>query len=148
MTTDAQAIRAYRRPSTAVQILAIICFTGFAIPVSIVAMGEFGIIGVGLAAFFGWQWTRVAGLGSGPKLDDLVADVAPTVDPEVPERHVMTPSGNASFDAYRDQMMNRLEEENTKFQGFLERLRDAKDETEFDSFMDERARVQRDALAS
>ncbi|MFN3664257.1 DUF2852 domain-containing protein [Yoonia sp.] len=49
-------------------------------------------------------------------------------------------SGNAAFDAYRDETMRRLEEEQHKFESFLKRLRDAKDKAEFDAFMDERER--------
>ena len=51
-----------------------------------------------------------------------------------------TPSGNSAFDAYRDDTLKRLEDEQTAFQTFLQRLRDAKDKTEFDQFMDERAK--------
>ena len=61
-----------------------------------------------------------------------------TVSPETPEQG-LRPSGNASFDAYRAEMLNRLEQEQVKFEGFLERLRDAKDQSEFDRFMDARA---------
>ncbi|MBR9861811.1 MAG: DUF2852 domain-containing protein [Rhodobacteraceae bacterium] len=49
-------------------------------------------------------------------------------------------SGNTAFDAYRDETLKRLEDEQTAFQSFLQRLRDAKDKTEFDQFMNERAR--------
>ena len=48
-------------------------------------------------------------------------------------------TGNASFDAYRSDLIERLEVEQTNFEAFLGRLRDAKDQTEFDTFMDERA---------
>ena len=48
-------------------------------------------------------------------------------------------SGNLAFDAYRDDTIKRLEDEQRAFQGFLQRLREAKDKTEFDQFMDERA---------
>lgn len=52
-----------------------------------------------------------------------------------------TPSatGNTAFDAYRDETLKRLEDEQTAFQGFLQRLREAKDKTEFDQFMEERS---------
>lgn len=125
----------FHRPSTAVQILAIICFTGFAIPVSIVAMGEFGVLGLALAAFLGWQWTRLAGFGSNTGVAETVQRLKPQVD--APE----TTSGNASFDSYRDDLMGRLEREQTEFDGFLGRLRDAKDKTEFDTFLEDRARI-------
>lgn len=52
--------------------------------------------------------------------------------------HVMTPTGNSAFDAYRDEMIQRLEDEKRSFEEFLERLREAKDKSEFDQFMDER----------
>jgi len=50
------------------------------------------------------------------------------------------PSGNTAFDAYKTETLRRLEEEQTNFEDFLERLRDAKDKAEFDQFMDERAK--------
>lgn len=50
------------------------------------------------------------------------------------------PSGNTVFDAYKAETLRRLEEEQTAFESFLQRLRDAKDKQEFDAFMDDRAR--------
>ena len=55
-------------------------------------------------------------------------------------RAAMRPSGNATFDAYKSETLRRLEEEQSNFEAFLERLRDAKDKAEFDQFMDDRAR--------
>jgi hypothetical protein len=49
-------------------------------------------------------------------------------------------SGNSAFDAYRAETLRRLEDEQASFQEFLKRLREAKDKTEFDMFMEERAR--------
>ena len=54
-------------------------------------------------------------------------------------------SGNTAFDAYRDETLRRLEEEQEAFHAFLERLRTAKDQAEFDAFMAERARKRTDA---
>ena len=54
--------------------------------------------------------------------------------------HVMASSGNSAFDAYRDETIARLEEEQANFEAFLERLREAKDKSEFDQFMDERSK--------
>lgn len=48
------------------------------------------------------------------------------------------PTGNAAFDEYRAETLKRLEEEQTAFQSFLERLRRAKDKAEFEQFMTER----------
>jgi hypothetical protein len=47
-------------------------------------------------------------------------------------------SGNRAFDEYRNDTLKRLEEEQREFREFLERLRFAKDKTEFDTFMNER----------
>ena len=51
----------------------------------------------------------------------------------------MKPSGNSAFDAYKMDTLKRLEDEQHAFESFLERLREAKDKSEFDAFMDERA---------
>ena len=47
-------------------------------------------------------------------------------------------SGNHAFDEYRTETLKRLEDEQREFRDFLERLRFAKDKTEFDAFMAER----------
>jgi hypothetical protein len=47
-------------------------------------------------------------------------------------------SGNHAFDEYREEALRRLEDEATEFRDFLERLRAAKDRTEFDEFMRDR----------
>jgi hypothetical protein len=44
-------------------------------------------------------------------------------------------SGNRAFDEYRVETLKRLEEEQTEFKDFLDRLRHAKDKEEFDQFM-------------
>ena len=48
------------------------------------------------------------------------------------------PSGNQAFDDYRAETLRRLEEEQKEFSAFLERLRFARDKSEFDQFMAER----------
>jgi hypothetical protein len=47
-------------------------------------------------------------------------------------------SGNHAFDEYRSETLRRLEEEQREFRDFLDRLRFAKDKSEFDQFMSER----------
>ncbi|MBM2577006.1 DUF2852 domain-containing protein [Jannaschia sp. Os4] len=47
-------------------------------------------------------------------------------------------TGNAAFDAYRDDTIRKLEEESQAFEEFLQRLREAKDKAEFDQFMKDR----------
>jgi hypothetical protein len=49
-------------------------------------------------------------------------------------------SGNHAFDEYRQETLKRLEDEQNEFQGFLGRLRMAKDRSEFDAFMADRRR--------
>ncbi len=48
------------------------------------------------------------------------------------------PTGNRAFDEYRDETLKRLEEEAEEFKTFLDRLRMAKDKSEFEQFMTER----------
>lgn len=50
-------------------------------------------------------------------------------------------SGNTAFDAYKAEALRRLEDEQEAFEAFLQRLRNSKDKSEFDTFMDERARA-------
>ena len=47
-------------------------------------------------------------------------------------------SGNRAFDEYRTETIRRLEDEQREFHDFLDRLRLAKDKSEFDQFMAER----------
>ena len=60
-------------------------------------------------------------------------------------RHSFRTSGNTAFDSYKAETLRRLEEEQDNFESFLQRLRESKDKSEFDQFMDERARNARDA---
>jgi hypothetical protein len=52
--------------------------------------------------------------------------------------HAAPSSGNRAFDDYRAETLRRLEDEQREFRDFLDRLRFAKDKTEFDQFMAER----------
>ena len=56
-------------------------------------------------------------------------------------RHAFRSSGNAAFDAYKADTLDRLEQEQSEFEAFLKRLREAKDKAEFDDYMAERARA-------
>ena len=49
-------------------------------------------------------------------------------------------TGNTAFDDYREATLRRLEEEQAAFTDFLEKLRRAKDQAEFDQFMSDRRR--------
>ena len=78
---------------------------------------------------------------------DFAAHPITRVAPSVPEADVR-PSGNASFDAYRSEMLDRLEKEQSRFDDFLGRLREAKDKAEFEDFMEDRARAARAATGT
>ena len=121
-----------------VQILSMILYAGFAIPVSIIAVEEFWPAGIALAAFFAWQWGRVPALGGVGTVSQQVEALRPQLHPQEPAS-----SGNSSFDAYRSELLERLEKEQESFEGFLVRLRAAKDKSEFDQFMDDRAEAAR-----
>ncbi|MEM9123254.1 MAG: DUF2852 domain-containing protein, partial [Pseudomonadota bacterium] len=47
-------------------------------------------------------------------------------------------SGNAAFDEYRQETLDRLEDEQKEFKDFLSKLKLAKDRAELDQFMAER----------
>jgi hypothetical protein len=49
-------------------------------------------------------------------------------------------TGNSAFDEYRAQTLKRLEDEQRDFVDFLDRLRQAKDKSEFDQFMADQRR--------
>ncbi|MBU2867148.1 DUF2852 domain-containing protein [Pacificibacter marinus] len=49
-------------------------------------------------------------------------------------------SGNSAFDAYKAETLRRLEDEQGSFEAFLERLRAAKDKSEFDQFMNDQSK--------
>ena len=117
-----------------VQIVSLVLYTGFAIPVSIVAMDAFWPAGIALAGFLAWQWGRLPTLNGGTPVNEAVDALRPQVsEPAIPS------SGNTSFDAYRADLLDRLEKEQVSFEQFLVRLRDARGKSEFDQFMEDRA---------
>ena len=50
-------------------------------------------------------------------------------------RDFAQPTGNYALDAYREETLKRLEDEHSEFLNFLQKLREAKDKSEFDQFM-------------
>ena len=141
MTTQDAPAKA-TRPAHGVLITTMLLYAGFAIPVSIVAMAHSLIVGVLLAAFLAWQWGRLPALLTGAESNVSLISIAPQVPGG--ER---SGTGNSSFDAYRAELLQRLEKEQADFEGFVERLRAAKDKSEFDTFMDDREKRTRAALA-
>jgi len=117
-----------------VQILSTILFAAFAIPVTIVALNIFWPAGVAIALILAWRGGFApTGPAAAPPRD--VAEAVQSLVPTTAQKS----SGNASFDAYRASMINRLEQEQTDFEAFLVRLRTAKDRSEFERYMDDRA---------
>lgn len=137
MTRDDRNDTHYHHPEpmpVAVQVLSTLLFAAFAIPVTIVALNVFWPAGVVIAIILAWRG-GFAPIGTPPPaprdMDEAMKSLVPTT--------AQRSSGNASFDAYRHDMIERLEIEQQNFEGFLARLRAAKDQTEFDTFLDARA---------
>ncbi|SEW05276.1 Protein of unknown function [Cognatiyoonia koreensis] len=125
--------RPYGLP-VSVQILSTILFGAFAITAIAITFDHSWVAGFILAIVLGWRGGFAPGgaaLPSPQVVDAKLRSLVPTTGTQS--------SGNASFDAYRQDMLARLETEQAKFEGFLGRLRDAKDQSEFDKFMDDRA---------
>jgi hypothetical protein len=55
-----------------------------------------------------------------------------------PQRRPGANTGNATFDAHRDETLQRIDEEQAHFGSYLERLRQAKDREAFDRYMADR----------
>lgn len=128
-------------PHIVVQILGLLLFGGFAIVATILALVFFLPAGIALAIFLVIYGFRPI-LGQRHirhKTDRTAFEVTPA-----PSNH----TGNSSFDTYRADVLKRLEDEQTRFISFLDRLRDAKDKSQFDSFMDDRAKANRVADAT
>ncbi len=112
---------------------AIACRTGRWTPLSIAAvvLGFIAWWPVGLAVLAYVFW--------GGSIDQLVSDAGKWL------RGVASPtrrgSGNAAFDAYRERTLSRLEEEQAEFAAYVQKLREARDQDEFDRFMAERAKT-------
>jgi hypothetical protein len=89
-------------------------------------------IGLALLAYLLWSKNE----DHGPrrrKIIDIEIDMGKKVTP--------IKTGNTAFDNYKTETMRRLEEEQHNFEAFLARLREARDKTEFDQFLDDRAKA-------
>jgi len=133
-------------PHLVVQILSVIGFGAFSIVAIALAFSAFWLAGFALAVVFAWTWAGSRTFGGRPDWPNWsakvsISDLAPAVSKQ-------RSSGNSSFDAHRAEMMQRLEQESRDFEGFLTRLREASDATEFDQFMDDRAMMARETNGS
>jgi|APLow6443716910_1056828.scaffolds.fasta_scaffold453778_2 hypothetical protein len=74
-------------------------------------------------------WSRMRSRGSGG---------ARRTDAEARTRESARPIRNVAFEAYRSSELKRLEDEERDFHAYLERLRGARDKTEFETYQRER----------
>lgn len=125
------------RPHIAVQILGLLLFGGFAIVTTVLAFVAFWPAGVGLAIILVWY-------RFGPILNQRQTRQRADRVKSAATQGTSDRTGNTSFDAYRTEVLTRLEDEQKTFVSFLDRLRDAKDKSQFDRFMEDRARASRD----
>lgn len=132
---DARGGAPHPRPTpVAVQLLATILFAAFAIVAVVMAFNAFWPAGFVLAMILGWQ-----GFMPERRIERDVRVMMRKVAPDSAGAAEPRGSGNASFDRYRADMLDRLEQEQKSFEEFLGRLRAARDAAEFDRFMDDRA---------
>ena len=129
------------RPHLAVQILAVIMLGVVSIVAVAMAFDATWVAGVAVIALLFPLWMKSPAFAHQTK---TTSHKAPKVSDVAPQTPTVRPSGNASFDAYREDVLNRLEQESADFERFLTRLRDARDAQEFDNFMDARALKARD----
>ncbi len=95
-------------------------------------------IGLGLLAYMIWS-KRMFSRSCGQRRHRH--DAGREMFREFTGREGFRSSGNAAFDSYKADTLRRLQDEQEAFESFLDRLRQAKDKTEFDAFMDDRARA-------
>ncbi|WP_237217393.1 DUF2852 domain-containing protein [Falsiroseomonas oryziterrae] len=120
---------------------------GWRLPAMILGFIAWWPIGLALLAFFFWRpamscnsapWSAPWSAGWMTPWKDRMRDAAQRATGPVP-------TGNAAFDEYREGVLKRLEEERrqldaqqAEFAEFLKQLRRAKDQEEFDRFMEGR----------
>ncbi|MGQ0457986.1 MAG: DUF2852 domain-containing protein [Hyphomicrobium sp.] len=109
----------------------------------IVGFVLFWPIGLAILAYLLWSGRMTCGWQGGrgrwqSRFADKFDRARARVEDEVKNFSGGYPSGNRAFDDYRDATLKRLEEEERQFRAFLDRLRQAKDKSEFDAFMAER----------
>lgn len=134
-TTDIHAGHAAPHVPVTVQVLSTLLFGVFGILAIIFAFNASLFGGILVAIVIGWRG-GFAPVHWGRNMQPPSVETLMSLAPEASHRS----SGNASFDAYRENTLQRLEQEQTNFEGFLGRLRAAKDKSEFDNFLDQRAR--------
>jgi hypothetical protein len=102
-------------------------------------------IGLGVLAYLLWSgrmgcgWNRTGRREWQSRMADRMDEKMETWGRSARETaQSMRSSGNHAFDEYRVATLKRLEDEQREFRDFLEKLRWAKDRSEFDQFMADR----------
>ncbi len=91
-------------------------------------------LGMGILAYIVW----------GGSVDDLISDGIDKLRGTINPASAPASSGNAAFDAYRNEVLRDLEKQQEEFDDFVEHLRQARDREEFERFMDSRKKPARD----
>ena len=101
-------------------------------PISIAA------VVLGFATWWPLGLAAIAYILWGGSVDELLkSGVSQIRGVSIPRRS----TGNAAFDAYRAETLDRLEREQAEFNAHVQRLRAARDQEEFDRFMNERSGI-------
>jgi hypothetical protein len=114
------------------------------IAVMIIGFVLFWPIGLAVLAYLIWSGRMTCGWSSRDRsrwqsrCADKFDRARSRFDDEVKNFRGGYTSGNNAFDDYREATLKRLEEEEREFRSFLDKLRHAKDKSEFDQFMSER----------
>lgn len=100
-------------------------------------------VGLAVLAYLLWSGRMTCGWHGGRsrwqgRFVDKFDRARSRVDSEMRNFSAGYSSGNHAFDEYREATLKRLEEEEREFRAFLDRLRHAKDKSQFDEFMAER----------
>jgi hypothetical protein len=74
----------------------------------------------------------------GGSIDGLLDNAAEEVKAWLRRKPGPGSSGNAAFDSYKAETLKRLEEEEAAFAAYVQKLRDARDRSEFERFLAER----------
>ena len=106
--------------------ISLVCFSAFAVVATAMGFAFLPPAGVLLAAICLWK-------GFGETMDRKAGTDPSDIGPR--------PTGNAAFDTCRDRTLRRLTQEQTDFEDFLDRLRRARDRSQFDRFLEARDRA-------
>ncbi len=108
-------------------------WTPLAVAAAVLGFVTWWPIGLAVIAYIMW----------GGSIDDLARDgIAHAKAAFKPAGASSSTTGSTAFDAYRADTLRRLEEEQAEFNGFVTKLREARDREEFERFMADRSTAQ------